>query len=139
MAQAKHSGALPTAALLTAAQRCVAELPLEISHADRVLYVAGSAPMTPCDVQINSSDRVVISYTGAGDGRVTYAAGRLPGVATWYMAAEHGELADHKPAFPALLELLEQGKTTALPTAPASLNRGEVMTLPYVPQPLLYP
>ncbi|MEQ6342085.1 MAG: CHAT domain-containing protein [Gammaproteobacteria bacterium] len=135
----ENGGAVPAAKLLTDAQDAVATLPVNIPHPDRVVYVAGSAPMTPCGADIDKWDRIVLSATDAGDGRVTYEAGKLPGVATWYMPAEHGELADYKPAFPALLELLEQGKTTALPTTPPSLARGETMVLPYVPQPVLYP
>ena len=95
--------------------------------------------MTPCGAKVDEHGRIVLSSTAAGDGRVTHEAGKLPGVVTWYMAAEHGELADHKPSFPALVELLEKGKTTSLPTTPPSLARGEAMALPYVPQPVLYP
>ncbi|MBU4262870.1 MAG: CHAT domain-containing protein [Proteobacteria bacterium] len=135
----ENCGALPAAELLANAQSAVAELPADIAHADRVVYVAGSAAMTPCGAHIDEHGRIMLSSTDAGDGRVTHEAGKLPGVATWYMAAEHGELADHKPAFPALVELLEQGKTTALPTMPPSLARGEIKSLPYAPQPLLYP
>lgn len=129
---------VPTAALLSAAQQAVT-LPETLPHADRVVYVAGSAPMTPCGAEIDTHGRVVLASTAAGDGRVTHEAGRLPGVSTWYMAAEHGELASHAPAFPALLELLEQGRTAALPTTPPALARGETRRLPYVPQPVLYP
>ncbi len=55
------------------------------------------------------------------------------------MAAEHGELADYKPAFPALIELLKQGRTALLSTTPPSLARGGIRELPYAPQPVLYP
>ena len=44
----------------------------------------------------------MLEATTEGDGRVTYQSGRLPGVATWYVEAEHGDLADHEPAFPAI-------------------------------------
>ncbi|GAB6191436.1 CHAT domain-containing protein [Desulfocastanea catecholica] len=134
-----NCAAVPTARMLADAQNSVASLPENIPHADRVVYVAGSAPMTPCGAKVDEHGRVVLSSTGAGDGRVTHEAGKLPGVVTWYMAAEHGELAAHKPAFPALVELLEQGKTTKLSSTPPSLARGEIRDLPYTPQPVLYP
>jgi tetratricopeptide (TPR) repeat protein len=134
-----NCAAVPAAKLLAEAHDAVTTLPVNIPHADRVVYVAGSAPMTPCGAHVDEHGRVVLSSTAAGDGRVTHEAGKLPGVVTWYMAAEHGELADHKPAFPALVELLEQGKTTKLSSTPPSLSRGEIRNLPYAPQPVLYP
>lgn len=134
-----NCAAVPAARMLAEAQNSVASLPEHIPHADRVVYVAGSAPMTPCGAKVDQHGRVLLSSTGAGDGRVTHEAGRLPGVVTWYMAAAHGDLADHKPAFPALVELLEHGRTTNLSTTPPSLARGEIRDLPYVPQPVLYP
>jgi tetratricopeptide (TPR) repeat protein len=133
-----NCAAVPTAKMLAEAQDS-ATPPENIPHADRVVYVAGSAPMTPCGAKVDKRGRVVLSSTAAGDGRVTHEAGKLPGVVTWYMAAEHGELADHKPAFPALVELLEQGKTSKLSSTPPSQARGEIRDLPYAPQPVLYP
>jgi hypothetical protein len=56
--------------------------------------------------------------TNRGDGRVSWATGMLPGVPTWYMDAEHGDLAAHPEAFAALVELLETGRTLALQLTP---------------------
>ena len=134
-----NCAAVPAAKMLADAQNSVATLPENIPHADRLVYVAGSAPMTPCGAKVDKHGRVVLSSTAAGDGRVTHEAGKLPGVVTWYMTAAHGELADYKPAFPALVELLEQGKTTNLSSTPPSQARGEIRDLPYAPQPVLYP
>lgn len=133
-----NCGAVPAAELLTAAKNTVAELPSDVSHADRVHYVAGTAPMTRCGVRVDSR-RIFLSSTDAGDGFVTHNAGKLPGVAMWYASAEHGELADHQTVLPALLELLEKGMTTDLRTKPLDLVRGETKDLPYAPQPVLYP
>jgi hypothetical protein len=60
-------------------------------------------------------------------------------VATWYAAAEHGNLANHKPAFPAFLQLLNDGRTGQLPTSPPATARGVRAKIPYVPQSVLYP
>ena len=49
-----------------------------------------------------------------GDGRVTVARARLPGVRTWQLDCEHGGLADAKQAFAAYLELLDTGTTRLL-------------------------
>ena len=63
----------------------------QIPHADRVLYVAGSSPQT-VTVSRESMAASSSQATTEGDGRVTYESGRLPGVPTWYLDAEHGDL-----------------------------------------------
>ncbi len=50
----------------------------------------------------------------AGDGRVTRASAMLPGVRTWQLDCEHGDLPDEKDAFEAYLELLQTGSTNRL-------------------------
>jgi pimeloyl-ACP methyl ester carboxylesterase len=136
----KDLGGLPSAAFLSDAQSALAELPIEIPGADRVLYVAGASPSTPCGLEIDEArGRLLLLTTDAGDSKVTYEAGKLPGVATWYAPAEHGDLANHKPAFPAFLQLLNEGQTAQLPTSPPAMARGVRTKIPYVPRSVLYP
>jgi len=135
----RNSGGVPPAAFLRDAQSALSALPVEIPNADRVLYVAGAAPSTPCGIEVDARGRLLLLTTDAGDGKVTYDAGKLPGVATWYAAAEHGNLANHKPAFPAFLQLLNDGRTGQLPTSPPATARGVRAKIPYVPQSVLYP
>ena len=89
---------------------------------ERMCYVAGQAPATPAAFTIvkdhNGSERIVVTASPEGDGRVLWSSGRLPGVKTWYMPALHGDMADHEPAFPALKELIETGNTDKLPNVP---------------------
>lgn len=86
---------------------------------ERMVYVAGTADATPAAMRLDAATgRIEILATTQGDGRVTWDSGIPPGVPTWYMNAEHGDLSAHAPAFPAIQELLETGKTVRLPTAP---------------------
>ncbi len=113
---------------------------------DRMIYVAGCAAATPCDVTIDASApegrRIVVQATAYGDGRVPWATGipsELTGK-TYYMDVEHGDLANSCAAFPALLDLLDLGVTTKLPqTPPARRGRtDETFELP-VDDPAFYP
>lgn len=135
----RSDGGLPSAALLREARGVVTALPVEIPNADRVLYVAGAAPSTPCGIEVDPHGRLLLMTTDAGDGRVTYASGKLPGVATWYATAAHGDLASHKPVFPAILQLLGDGHTGELPSTPPASARGVGSKTPYMPQSVLYP
>ncbi len=123
---------------LQAAKAALHDLPEHIPHADRIRYVAGWAPKTVCGLKVEDS-RLLFQATAEGDGRVTYKAGLLPDIPVWYVDAEHGDLADHKPAFPAYRELLEEGVTTRLSTAPLSANRGGATIFNYESEPVLYP
>ncbi len=88
----------------------------EAVDAAHMVYVAGSAPVTPDGIFNDSGeeDGLVFSTTALGDGRVSYERGRLDKVPTYFMDAAHGDLANHPPSFPALVELLETGKTNKL-------------------------
>jgi len=124
--------------ILQAAKAALADLPERIPHAECVRYVAGWAPKTVCGVKVENQ-RLFFQATTAGDGRVTYKAGLLPDVPVWYVDAEHGDLADHKPAFPAYRDLLERGVTNQLSTIPLSADRGGESTFDYEHEPVLYP
>lgn len=89
---------------------------------ERVCYVAGCAQATPAGFYIDKDrqgrEHLRVRPSPHGDGRVLWETGQLAGVKTWYMQAVHGDLAAHEPAFPALLDLLRNGDTDKLPTAP---------------------
>lgn len=109
-----------------------------LPHPDRVHYVAGTSPRTVKGVD-RVGDRIVLECTTEGDGRVTYASGRLPGVRTWYMDAVHGDLASHAPSFLALQDLLDSGTTARLSETPLSSARGGPQDFRALPEPVLYP
>lgn len=102
---------------------------------DNLAYVAGCAPATVCDYRDPSArglfgpDRPKVQFyaTRQGDGTVTWASGRLPGVKTWYLAdVAHDELPAHRDAFQAYLDLLEKGTTDRLSITPPAANRSAV-------------
>lgn len=106
----------PAAERLAAAGRFRQALAASPVDAGRMIYVAGSARATPFELEIaDTAPRLRFIATPGGDGRVPWETGRLPGVPTWYMAAEHGDLCRHEPAFEALRELLDLGQTQRLP------------------------
>jgi CHAT domain-containing protein/pimeloyl-ACP methyl ester carboxylesterase len=124
--------------VLQAAKGTLADLPERIPHGDCIRYVAGWAPRTVCGVS-TAGERLSFQATAAGDGRVTYKAGLLPDIPVWYVDAEHGDLADHKPAFSAYRDLLERGVTNQLSTTPLSADRGGESVFAYDSEPVLYP
>jgi CHAT domain-containing protein len=136
---AKTPAAVPAGAFLQEAKRAVSALPVEIPGPESVLYVAGCAPSTPCGIEVDTHGRLLLLTTDQGDGKVTYEAGRLPGVATWYADAAHGDLANHRPAFAGIQQLLADGRTALLSTQPPASARGVVGKVPLLPQPVLYP
>ncbi|MET0646029.1 MAG: CHAT domain-containing protein [Pyrinomonadaceae bacterium] len=107
-------------------------------------YVAGVADSTPSAVRLGDDNALVLEGTPDGDGRVPYAFGPLPGMPTWYTDAQHGDLANHPPAFAALVELIETGKTTQLAAAPPRRQRGAAVAVAAAEvmrddEPLLFP
>jgi tetratricopeptide (TPR) repeat protein/pimeloyl-ACP methyl ester carboxylesterase len=90
---------------------------------DRMIYIAGWARRTAIDYEVRKG-AIRFSATRKGDGTVPWELGRLPGVKTWYVEeAEHDQLLDHEPVFPAYLELLQKGATTRLPTTEPAVSR----------------
>jgi hypothetical protein len=94
-----------------------------------VAYVAGWAPATPQDMRFGTSEAgattIEFEATAEGDGRVTWASGIPAGLKAWYMPASHGDLSATPEHFPAILDLLQTGRTDRLPqTAP--VQRGTV-------------
>lgn len=111
---------LPEAARLARAKQLrdlLAASPLE---PDRMSYVAGTAAATACAVDLakdaKPGRRVRILATAEGDGRVPWATGipeELKG-RSYFVDAEHGDLAKHEDAFAGYLELLTSGTTQRL-------------------------
>jgi hypothetical protein len=88
----------------------------------RMIYVAGVADETACDIAVDQSApagrRVRVLATAHGDGRVPWSTGIPAGLRVYYMDAVHGDLASTEDAFPAILDLLATGTTSKLPTTP---------------------
>jgi tetratricopeptide (TPR) repeat protein len=111
--------ATPAAADLENAREARQRLDGLAASAEGLFHVAGRAPWTPLRLAA-AGGRLVFDGTSEGDGRVADDFGRLAGVPTWYAGVPHGELtrlqpASKRPAFHALLELLERGDTRLLP------------------------
>ncbi len=96
-------------------------------------YVAGCQPATVIDYRLvedetlgrQGSKRIEFLATREGDGTVSWASGRLPGVDTWYAEdTAHDALCTQRRAFAAYLELLQTGTTRRLPSAPPARARG---------------
>ncbi len=96
---------------------------------ERTLYVAGQAKETPVAWRLETEkdpehiqpDRHVIAFeaTARGDGKVPWDTGIPQNVKTWYLPeVEHGDLPAHEEAFPAYMELLQNGATARLATTP---------------------
>lgn len=82
----------------------------------RMLYVAGGNVPTYSGVDPSQlAERDAYRLTWAGDGRVTHASGRLPGVTTYYADASHGDLVVDRQVLAVVNELLRTGTTTRLP------------------------
>ena len=111
----------PRAEDLAGAARFRDQLARAPSDPERLLYVAGQAETLigiEEDAQARPGQRIRFRTTEEGDGQVPWATGIPPGIRAWYTDAVHGDLARHRPAFPAILDLLDTGTTVRLPTAP---------------------
>jgi hypothetical protein len=135
---------LPEQNRLQEAAKCRHTIAASVVDTERILYIAGWAPATPCGIRIIGEDKgkkeVEFLATARGDGQVLWDTGIPAGVKTWYMEeVEHGDLANHEPAFPALLELLQSGQTNRLSITPPAAARGaaEPFRLPSTPVPMV--
>jgi pimeloyl-ACP methyl ester carboxylesterase/tetratricopeptide (TPR) repeat protein len=84
---------------------------------ERVFYIAGRANETPAKMTTDGG-KVRFLATSRGDGEVPWEGGIPEKVKHWFVDAIHGDLANHEPAFPAMLDILEQGQTHLLATRP---------------------
>jgi hypothetical protein len=137
---------VPEADLLRQAQAVRTRLAEVRFDPERTSYVAGRALATPVDVRIEEQAepgrRVIVMASERGDGRVPWDSG-IPAELlerTWYMDALHGDLAATSETFPALLELLQTGFTSKLPSAPPLRRGGARESFPLPPErPAMYP
>lgn len=106
----------------------------KINH-NHMLYVAGKAPATPVDIEIDASNNITFLATAKGDGRVTWESGIPTNIRSWFVNTSHGNLTDYKKAFPGFTDLLHHGDTnhSQLSIEPI-LARGE--TAHFFPMPL---
>jgi pimeloyl-ACP methyl ester carboxylesterase/tetratricopeptide (TPR) repeat protein len=91
----------------------VAETAAKAAASSGVVQVLGLADRTVSRTRTNENGAFEFLTTPDGDGRVTFAGNTLAG-RTWYMNACHGDLPDTDSAFPAILDLLENGSTVRL-------------------------
>jgi hypothetical protein len=103
--------------------------PIDPGH---MIYVAGSADITISGMRYDAAEkRIEFLGTSRGDGRVTWDSGVPPGIPTYYMDVEHGDLPANEQGFPAIAELLEKGATGRLPQSPpVSRATDEVFPIP---------
>ncbi len=121
----KQTWQAPAEAALQAARASRERLAQAPIDSKRLLYIAGCAPATPVDLQVEGVDgkkRLVFYATSRGDGRVPWATGIPEGVKTWYLQAAHGDLARAEEGFDAITELLRTGTTGRLPTVPPEVR-----------------
>ena len=108
---------------------------------ERMIYVAGLGKHTP--LQIKSFSSLEFETTTQGDGTVPWSSGKLDGVPSYHVQADHGSLPKHRPAFQGYEDLLSRGRTDSkhvvFRAAPQTWFRGEQQ--PPLPQetPLLFP
>lgn len=84
----------------------------------RMIYIAGYDQTTFAGIADWTKLDKTQGYrlTRDGDGRVTHALGLLPGVPTYYVKDNHGNLSSNSKILGVLSELLATGKTDALAT-----------------------
>ena len=99
---------------------------------ERMLYIAGRAPSTPIGLEIYTDEeagkKLRFIATSRGDGRVPWDTGIPNGIKTWYMEAEHGDLAACEEGFSAIKDILISGTTAKLSSTPPIVERGAVET-----------
>ncbi|MBL0714204.1 MAG: CHAT domain-containing protein, partial [Desulfosarcina sp.] len=139
----KKLGARPAADRLNQVKESWGALEEEMPDIEKIVYVAGYGQRTPCGVEPDpKGKRLRMIGTLNGDGSVTHASGLLEGLIqkerVWYMNADHAGLTGKEEAFPALCELLEQGRTARLPQTRPGV-RGAEETFRYDAGPVLYP
>ena len=134
---------VPDAAALARARKLMAAVlsgPLDPS---RVVYVAGRADETPCDVVIderpNAGRKVKVMASSRGDGRVLWDGGIPKGIRAYFMDTEHGALANDDRNFAALTDLLHTGTTSKLRGSPPVIRGGEDRFEMREPMPAMVP
>ena len=146
VATAKSAGfrwALPNADALRRAKAAATAINASRLDARRVAYVAGTADQTACDVTIDeqapAGRKVRVLASSRGDGRVLWDTGIPTGIRTYYMDTVHGDLASDHRHFTAVVELLETGLTSRLPTSPPLRRGGDEVVELRDPLPAMVP
>jgi hypothetical protein len=116
---APYEWGVPTQAVLDRAVALRKRLDAQVTDrlpafADKVSLVIGKAKFTPDGFEVGPDGLFYLDAPEAGDGRVTRASAMLPGVRTWHIDCEHGNLPKAKFAFDGYLDLLERGDTDKL-------------------------
>lgn len=146
VATSKSAGfrwALPSRAALQDARRLaelVQQSPLDPA---RMLYVAGVADETACAIekhpQAPAGRRVRVLASNRGDGRVLWDDGIPRGIPCYYMQAIHGDLANTRRYFPAIVDLLDSGTTGRLDTDPPVRRAADELFEMREPMPSMVP
>jgi alpha-beta hydrolase superfamily lysophospholipase len=130
---------IPSEATLDDAATVARELRRLTLDPARVVYVAGVAPETASDVVIDpdapKGRRVRVFASRRGDGRVLWDTGIPSNVPSYFMDTVHGDMANDRRHFAAIVELLESGATSRLSTTPpvsraADTERSELSDRP---------
>ena len=95
------------------------------AFADRLLLVTGRARFTPDGYEWTDRGLAYRNAVDGGDGRVTLTSAMLPGVRSWVVRCDHGQLPDESSAFDAYVDLLERGDTTRLDRLGAARRGGD--------------
>lgn len=98
----------------------VAAMRSGLAPADRaeMLLIAGIDRDTVVGIRpdLDPAQGFFYEYSKEGDGTVPLALALLPGAQTYYVAESHGSLANSRIVADAVIELLERGSTTRLPS-----------------------
>lgn len=130
MQQSLFEWGLPSQAVLDQAVELRRRLDAQIGErfpapAGSVVMVVGQADFTPDGIEEDAGGLVYREAVHGGDGRVTLASALLPGVPTWKIDREHGDIPRAGEAFEAFRDLLLTGNTTRLPSLEAHVDRSE--------------
>jgi pimeloyl-ACP methyl ester carboxylesterase/tetratricopeptide (TPR) repeat protein len=135
--------AVPAEAALERARQLAAAIRESPLDPARVAYVAGVADETACDFAIDESARtgrkVTVIATPRGDGRVLWDTGIPKGIRTFFMDTVHGDLASDRRHFAAILDLLNAGTTSRLPTTPPARRDADARFEMREPLPAMVP
>ena len=126
LASAMYAWGVPPQGVLDQAQELRKALNAQITDgigdsAERILLVVGHAKSTPDGFEVGNDGFVYLEAQDGGDGRVPLELALMPGVKTWTLDCEHGNLPSAKNAFDAFADLLATGDTARL--APLGTTR----------------
>jgi pimeloyl-ACP methyl ester carboxylesterase/tetratricopeptide (TPR) repeat protein len=118
---------VPSATALDKARKLMAAVRNGPLDPARVVYVAGRADETPCDVVIDdrpdAERKVKVLASPRGDGRVLWEDGIPKDIRAYFMDTVHGDLVNDRRQFAALTDLLNTGTTSKLSASPPA-SRG---------------